>query len=104
MHVQKAAGTEVRERLKRTSRPRRCTPIAPTETSSRSHRRFRSRSCLARWAVRKEQIEIITGHFPYTTPALLDADFVTLSVLREPVERVLSHLRHHRKLTPGGQD
>ena len=25
-----------------------------------------------------------------------------MSVLREPVERVLSHLRHHRKLTPRG--
>ena len=38
------------------------------------------------------------------TTELLDADFVTLSVLREPVERTLSHLRHHRKMNPDARD
>jgi hypothetical protein len=104
VHVQKAAGTEVRERLKRHFAPEAMYPdrtdgdlitVAPQVSVSQ---------LLARWAMRKNQIEIITGHFPYATPALLDADFVTLSVLREPVARVLSHLRHHRRLTPGTRD
>ncbi len=104
VHVQKAAGTEVRERLKRHFAPEAMYPdrtdgdlitVAPQVSVSQ---------LLARWAMRKNQIVIITGHFPYATPALLDADFVTLSVLREPVARVLSHLRHHRRLTPATRD
>jgi hypothetical protein len=104
VHVQKAAGTEVRERLKRHFAPEAMYPdrtdgdlmtVAPQVSVSQ---------LLARWAVRKDEIEIITGHFPYATPALLRAEFVTLSVLREPVDRVLSHLRHHRKLTPETAD
>jgi hypothetical protein len=104
VHVQKAAGTEIRERLKRHFAPEAMYPdetdgdlfgVAPQVSVAQ---------LLTRWEQRKEQIEIITGHFPYATPELLDADFVTLSVLREPVERVLSHLRHHRKLTPAARD
>jgi hypothetical protein len=31
---------------------------------------------------------------------LLDADFATFTVVRDPVERTLSYLRHHRTTTP----
>lgn len=55
---------------------------------------------LERWSVRRDEIRIIMGHFPLCTVELLDANFTTLTVLREPVERTLSFLRHHRKLTP----
>jgi hypothetical protein len=104
VHVQKAAGTEVRERLKRNFAPAAMYPD-PTDGDLRTVApQVSVAQLLARWTVRKDEIEIITGHFPYATHQLLDADFVTLSVLREPVERVLSHLRHHRKLTPGTED
>jgi hypothetical protein len=104
LHVQKTAGTELRERLKRHFAPEAMYPdktdgdlfvVAPQVSVGQ---------LLARWAQRKDQIEIITGHFPYSTISLLDADFVTLSVLRDPVERTLSHLRHHRKMTPEMRD
>ena len=42
----------------------------------------------------------MTGHFPLCTVELLGATFTTLTVLRDPVERTLSYLRHHRKVTP----
>jgi hypothetical protein len=38
------------------------------------------------------------GHFPLSTRELLDADFTTFTVLRDPVERTLSYLRQHREL------
>jgi hypothetical protein len=57
-----------------------------------------------RWKERRDQIRIVMGHFPLCTVELLDADFITLTVLREPVERTLSFLRHHRRLTPEDKD
>lgn len=59
---------------------------------------------LVRWQARRDQIRIVLGHFPLCTVDLLDADFTTLTVLREPVERTLSYLRHHRRLTPADKD
>jgi hypothetical protein len=57
-----------------------------------------------RWRVRRDEIRIILGHFPLCTVELLDADFTTLTVLREPVERTLSFLRHHRRLIREDKD
>jgi hypothetical protein len=103
VHVQKAAGTEIRERCKRHFAPEAMYPDRTDGDLIAVAPQLSVAQLLARWAVRKDQIEIITGHFPFATLALLDADFVTLSVLREPVERVLSHLRHHRRMTPGAE-
>ena len=55
---------------------------------------------LDRWPKRRDQVRLIGGHFPLCTRELLDADFRTFTVLREPVERTLSYLRHHRELNP----
>jgi hypothetical protein len=59
---------------------------------------------LLRWKERRDEIRIVLGHFPLCTVELLDAEFTTLTVLREPVERTLSFLRHHRRLTPADRD
>jgi hypothetical protein len=50
-----------------------------------------------RLAARGGQIRVITGHFPLCTTELLDGQYTTLTLLREPVERTLSYLRHHRQ-------
>jgi GT2 family glycosyltransferase len=50
-----------------------------------------------RLAARGDEIEAITGHFPLCTVDLLENRYTTLTLLREPVERTLSYLRHHRK-------
>jgi hypothetical protein len=55
---------------------------------------------LERWAARRDQIRVVTGHFPLCTTDLLDAEFRTFTILRDPVDRTLSYLRHHRKTTP----
>jgi len=49
----------------------------------------RFRSCRA-------ELRVITGHFPLCTPDVLGAPFTTLTVLRHPVERTLSLLRHRK--------
>ncbi len=55
---------------------------------------------LERWAIRRDEIRVVTGHFPLCTAELLDAEFRVMTVLRDPVERTLSYLRHHRDITP----
>jgi hypothetical protein len=49
-----------------------------------------------RLAARGDQIRLITGHFPLRTLEKIDGQFTTLTLLREPVERMLSFLRGHR--------
>ena len=57
-----------------------------------------------RLAARGDEIEAITGHFPLCTTELLDGRYTTVTLLREPVERTLSYLRHHRKEEPADRD
>ena len=56
------------------------------------------------WSVRRKDIRLIAGHFPLCTTELLGGGFTTLTLLREPVERTLSFLRHRRALAPAMQD
>jgi len=45
---------------------------------------------------RGDQIRVITGHFPLRTAELIDGRVTTLTLLREPVERILSYVRQRR--------
>jgi len=46
---------------------------------------------------RKVQIRAYTGHFPFLCVDLLGIPLVTLTLLREPVARTLSYLRHCKR-------
>lgn len=50
------------------------------------------------FAQRRDRIRVVTGHFPYATVERLGVGFRTFTVLREPVERTLSHLRFQKKV------
>jgi len=54
-----------------------------------------------RFAQDGEHIRMVTGHFPLCAADLLGAPFTTFTLLREPVERTLSLLRHRREVEPG---
>ncbi len=56
-----------------------------------------------RLAERGDEIRVVTGHYPLCVGELL-GEPVTLTVLRDPVERTLSYLRHHRDTTPADSD
>jgi hypothetical protein len=47
---------------------------------------------------------VVTGHFPLCTAEILGGGYTTLTVVREPIERILSHLHHHRARTPDDRD
>jgi hypothetical protein len=101
-HVQKAAGTSLVFRLRRQFGRAR---IYPPETDSGDVAAVISIDhLLARWRTDGETTRVVTGHFPLCTTELLGGEFTTLTVLREPVERTLSYLRHHQQLTPADRD
>ena len=42
-------------------------------------------------------LQAYTGHFPFAATQILPGSFVTMTVLRDPVERTISYLKHCRK-------
>jgi hypothetical protein len=50
-----------------------------------------------RLEARGDEIRVITGHFPLRTVEVIDGQLTTLTLLREPVERMLSYLRERRE-------
>jgi hypothetical protein len=46
---------------------------------------------------RRRTIRAYVGHFPYTVRDIVGSDAVTLTILREPVARTISVLRHCRR-------
>ena len=44
---------------------------------------------------------MVTGHFPLCAAEVLGVPFTTFTLLREPVERTLSLLRHRRERRAG---
>lgn len=52
------------------------------------------------WAREGHRIRVLTGHFPLCTAEVLGESFRTFTILREPVARTLSFLRHRRRLIP----
>jgi hypothetical protein len=53
-----------------------------------------------RFARHRAEIRVVTGHFPLCTVERLGVPFATFTVLREPVDRALSFLRHQRQEEP----
>jgi hypothetical protein len=102
VHVQKTAGTTLIKRLQRdfdegAIYPNKSDGDIVACVISVEH-------LLARWRARGHEIRFVSGHFPLCTAELLGGGFKTLTVLREPVERTLSYLRHHRKVTPADRE
>lgn len=99
MHLQKTAGTALWRRLNQHFEP---SALYPGPDDGRPPETVLSVEQLLRcWRLRRDDIEVVTGHFPLCTIELLGADFRTLTLLRDPVERTLSYLRHHREETAG---
>ncbi len=104
VHVQKSAGTSLFKRLRKLFGR---AAVYPDETDGdvfTDAPQITPEQLVARWPVRRHQLRVVTGHLPLCTRELVDADFTTLTVLRDPLERTLSYLRHHRMLVPEDRD
>lgn len=101
-HVQKAAGTSLVFGLRRHFGRKAIYP--PESDKGNVAGVIAVDHLLERWRAHRDEIRVVTGHFPLCTTELLDGDFTTLTILRDPVERTLSYLRHHRQVTPSDRD
>jgi hypothetical protein len=98
VHIQKTAGTALFRRLRHAFGTDAVYPL-PDEQGTpdvvlgvdRLQRRL---------AELGPQIRVVTGHFPLCTVDVLAEPFATFTVLRDPVDRVLSFLRHQREVEP----
>jgi hypothetical protein len=97
LHMQKTGGTTMYQRLVHHFGS---AAVYPDESDGRPpETTIMVDHLLERWRVRGSEIRVIAGHFPLCTTELIPVEFRTFTVLREPVERTLSFLRHYRKIS-----
>lgn len=93
LHLQKTGGTALNMRLRTMMGARAVYPCdeldgpLPDAVISPAH-------MLERVRARHDEIRVVTGHFPLAVTESLDGEYRTLTLLREPVGRTLSFLRH----------
>jgi GT2 family glycosyltransferase len=104
VHMQKTAGTALRRGLINHFGKRAVYPTQGVDGTDPTQLVTSTDYLRERLAARGDEIEAITGHFPLCTMELLDGRYTTVTLLREPVERTLSYLRHHRKEEPADRD
>jgi hypothetical protein len=97
-HLQKTAGTTLIRRIRSDFGDRAVYPI--DEDGDAIARVISVDQLLSVWAMRGGEIRVVTGHFPLCVTDLLGGGFITFTVLRHPLERTISYLRHHRRRTP----
>lgn len=98
VHLQKTAGTALFRRLRSWFGERGVYPMPEYQGSPET---VLDVDLLAeRFERHAGEIRVVTGHFPLCVTERLGVPFRTFTVLREPVERALSFLRHQRKEEP----
>jgi hypothetical protein len=100
VHMQKTGGVSLYMRLQREFGENAVYPADSDGDPEAVMPQLFPNILLDRWGDRRDEIRVVTGHFPLCTAELLGAEFTTFTVLRDPVERTLSYLRHHRDTTP----
>jgi hypothetical protein len=102
VHVMKTGGTSFVFQLSRNFAPDAVYPdIASDRRSPTDAEPYASLTALERLAPeRRDAIRIYTGHLPLAARGLMGPDLVTLTLLRDPVDRTVSVLKHFKRLWP----
>lgn len=97
VHLQKTAGTALFQRLRHHFGT---DAVYPQPHHQGTPEAVLDVDLLAERLARQDEIQVVTGHFPLCTVDRLPGTFVTFTVLRDPVERALSFLRHQHEEEP----
>ena len=98
VHVMKSGGTTFTTHLEANVPVDRCYPDAPRGPARRRQYTL-VEELVAHAAAHGDQTRAYSGHFPYVASDLVPAD-VRLTILRDPVERTVSALRHFKQHEP----
>src|SRR5262245_37827654 len=100
IHVMKTAGTTFVLHLQRHFPPEQLYPCQGLDWTSRSDVGVYSSvpRLLALPEHRKSAIRVYSGHYPFVVHESLGDDFVTLTLLRDPVDRTVSMLKHLKRV------
>lgn len=98
VHLQKTAGTTLFRRLRHHFGPEAVYPMP--EYQGTVEATLDVDLAVERFRQHRDQIRVVAGHFPLCTAELLGVEVATFTLLREPVERALSFLRHQRQVAP----
>jgi hypothetical protein len=91
VHLQKTGGTALSQRIRQSFGPEAIYPMPEDHGNVASV--LSVDHLLARFAAHRDQVRVISGHFPYCMVDVLDVPLRTFTILRDPVERTLSLLR-----------
>jgi len=106
VHVMKTGGATFRQHVYNNYGPGEVYPDLQVDFKPDDLYRpnFRISYLFALEPARRARIRAYMGHFPYIVGELLDIDPLTLTILRNPVDRTLSYLRHCRRFHPQHRD
>lgn len=97
VHLQKTAGTALFRRLRHHFGT---AAVYPRPDEQGTAAAVLDVAALRTLLARDTSIDVVTGHFPLCVTDLLPAPVSTFTILRDPVERTLSFLRHQREVEP----
>lgn len=102
VHLLKTAGTSLRQQLMRQFPGPALYPNPNDGDPVRDAPQLAIDPLIATWSDprRRRRLQLIIGHYPLATVDLLEGDFEVMTVLRDPVDRTLSYLRHYRLRNP----
>jgi hypothetical protein len=101
VHVMKTAGTTFRQHTRRLFRER-VYPVPGVDDMYLGY--VDIATLLSVPDERKAEIVAFGGHYPYIVTELFGIPLVTLTLLRDPVERTISFLKQLKRLSEGHQD
>jgi hypothetical protein len=96
IHVMKTGGSSFTEHIRANFEPDSIFPDKTAQSDS-IFSLFSIQNLLNLPPERTSHIQAYMGHFPYTVTELLTGDFITLTLLRDPVERTISYLKHCKR-------
>ena len=98
VHLQKTAGTALFQRLRHHFGAAAVYPMPQYQGTAEAV--LDVDLMVERVARHGDEVRVVTGHFPLCTRERLPGTVATFTVLRDPVERALSFLRHQREAEP----
>jgi hypothetical protein len=98
VHVMKTGGTTFRGHLRASFEPEEVYPNYEQYDHIRVNANFRIANLVALAPERRERIRVYMGHFPFVAVEILGIPATTFTILRDPVDRIVSYLKQRKRL------